>query len=64
MLDQLRKRNYSILAHGDQPIGRKDWEAFAAWLDAGLIPLLRARATAAGLKTLAPQLPRQAPWRL
>jgi len=63
MLDHLRKRNYSILAHGDRPIGRADWEAFCAWIESGLIPLLRGQAAGVGLKTLAPQLPRRAPWR-
>jgi len=63
MLDQLRKRNYSILAHGDQPIDARDWDAFAGWIDVALIPLLRDQAARAGLKTLAPQLPREPMWR-
>ncbi len=63
MLDQLKKRNYSILAHGDRPIGRADWEAFSGWIDATLIPLLRSRAAATGIKSLAPQLPRAPLWR-
>ncbi len=32
LLDHLRKRNYSILAHGDLPIARSDWEGFSAWI--------------------------------
>ena len=63
MLDQLRKRNYSILAHGDQPIAAQDWLAFSAWLDSALIPLLQQQAAGVGLKVLAPQLPRQPMWR-
>ncbi len=59
MLDQLRKRNGSILAHGDRPVRRADWEAFAQWLQAALIPLLSTRAAAVGLKHPAPQLPQQ-----
>lgn len=62
LLDHLRKRNYSILAHGDLPIARGDWEAFAAWIEAALIPLLRDQATRMGLRTLAPQLPREPFW--
>ena len=62
MLDQLKKRNYSILAHGDQPIARPDWEAFSGWVEAALIPLLQAQAAHAGLKRLAPQLPQQPIW--
>lgn len=63
MLDQLKKRNYSILAHGDQPIARADWEAFGHWLDTALLPLLQRQAARAGLKRLAPQLPRQPIWK-
>jgi CRISPR-associated protein (TIGR02710 family) len=63
MLDQLRKRNYSILAHGDRPIARADWEVFSGWIEAALIPLLRDQAARVGLKTLAPQLPGQPCWR-
>jgi hypothetical protein len=59
MLDHLKKRNYSILAHGDQPIAQADWAAFSAWIEAALIPLLQTHAGRAGLKHLAPQLPRQ-----
>jgi CRISPR-associated protein (TIGR02710 family) len=62
MLDQLKKRNYSILAHGDQPIGRTDWAGFSAWIEAALIPLLQGQAARAGLKRLAPQLPQQPLW--
>jgi len=63
MLDQLKKRNYSILAHGDRPIAQADWKAFAGWLEAALIPLLRVRAAAAGLRSFAPQLPQEPLWR-
>ncbi|WP_420827369.1 TIGR02710 family CRISPR-associated CARF protein [Halochromatium glycolicum] len=62
MLEQLKKRNYSILAHGDQPIAKADWEAFHSWIDAALIPLLQDQAARAGLKRLAPQLPQQPIW--
>jgi CRISPR-associated protein (TIGR02710 family) len=62
LLDHLRKRNYSILAHGDLPITRGDWEAFSTWIESALIPLLRGQAAPVGLKTLAPQLPRQPLW--
>ena len=62
LLDQLRKRNYSILAHGDLPIARSDWEGFSAWIESALIPLLRQRAALSGLKALGAQLPRQPIW--
>ena len=62
MLDQLKMRNYSILAHGDQPIARAEWAAFSEWVEASLIPLLQTQAARAGLKQLAPQLPQQPIW--
>ncbi|WPL18605.1 CRISPR-associated protein [Thiorhodovibrio winogradskyi] len=63
MLDQLTKRNYSILAHGDRPIARADWEAFGGWMAGALIPLFSQQAARAGLKKLAPQLPQAPLWR-
>jgi len=63
MLDQLQKRNDSILAHGYTPIARSDWETFAEWIEAALLPLLQAQATRARLKVLAPQLPQRPLWR-
>jgi CRISPR-associated protein (TIGR02710 family) len=63
MLDHLKKRNYSILAHGEQPIAQSDWVAFSGWIEATLIPLLQTHAARAGLKRLAPQLPQQPLWR-
>jgi CRISPR-associated protein (TIGR02710 family) len=63
MLDHLQKRNYSILAHGDQPIARTDWADFSAWIEAALIPLLQAQAGRAGLKHLAPELPQRPIWK-
>ena len=62
MLDHLLKRNGSILAHGETPVRQGDWEAFAEWIEAALVPLLRDRANRAGLKVLAPQLPQSPPW--
>ncbi|NEX22438.1 TIGR02710 family CRISPR-associated protein [Thiorhodococcus mannitoliphagus] len=63
LLDLLKIRNYSILAHGDQPIASGDWETFRAWVQSALIPLLDAQSKAVGLKTLAPQLPQRPLWR-
>jgi CRISPR-associated protein (TIGR02710 family) len=63
MLDHLQHRNHSILAHGSTPVSRSDWERFAGWLEASLLPLYAARAKRVGLKALAPQLPRHPLWR-
>lgn len=62
MLDRLKKRNYSILAHGDQPIAQTDWAEFSTWIDSTLVPLLQTQAARAGLKRLAPQLPQHPLW--
>ncbi|CRI66796.1 conserved hypothetical protein [Thiocapsa sp. KS1] len=63
LLDHLVRRNASILAHGDRPIDRSDWDAFSQWAEAALIPLLRSEATRVGLKNLCPQLPTAPLWR-
>lgn len=63
LLDHLLRRNASILAHGDHPIDRSDWDAFSQWADATLIPLLRSEAARVGLKNLCPQLPPAPLWR-
>ncbi len=62
MTDLLKIRNYSILAHGDQPIDSGKWTSFRDWTDSALIPLLEGQAKAIGLKTLAPQLPQRPLW--
>lgn len=62
LIDHLKVRNYSILAHGDQPIGHQDWLSFSTWVEATLLPLLRHQAAEVGLKALGPQLPQQPPW--
>lgn len=41
MLEQLRVRNRSILAHGFQPIGREQWRATEEWMNSAFIPLLK-----------------------
>lgn len=63
MLDLLKQRNDSILAHGDRPIARADWQAFSAWIETALLPLFQQQAARAGLKSLAPQLPQQPLWK-
>jgi CRISPR-associated protein (TIGR02710 family) len=63
LLDHLERRNASILAHGERPIDRSDWDAFSQWAEAALIPLLRSEAARVGLKNLCPQLPTAPLWR-
>jgi len=62
LLDQLLKRNQSILAHGFRPVGRKDWDGMCGWLDERFIPALRDELSAAGQKQVFPQLPNTYHW--
>ncbi|MEY6433627.1 TIGR02710 family CRISPR-associated CARF protein [Thioalkalicoccus limnaeus] len=63
LLDHLLRRNGSILAHGETPVGPTDWAAFSGWAETALIPLLRSEAARVGLKSLSPQLPSEPFWR-
>ncbi len=40
MLDLLKSRNHSILAHGFEPISSEHWQAFARWVSNKLLPPL------------------------
>ncbi len=40
MLDHLKIRNHSILAHGFEPIDASQWKALANWMEAGFLPML------------------------
>jgi len=40
MLDLLKSRNHSILAHGFKPISAAHWQAFSEWVSEKLLPLL------------------------
>lgn len=62
LLNQLQTRNASILAHGETPIARADWQGFAAWLERALLPLFKDQAERRGVKQWAPQLPCSAFW--
>ena len=55
LLGNLDRRNHSILAHGFEPIDRKDWEAFHGFFTERLAPILREEV--AGGRDLPPQLP-------
>jgi CRISPR-associated protein (TIGR02710 family) len=58
----LLARNASILAHGDQPLGRANWAGYQAWVEQHLLPLITREAQADGLRLHPPQLPRQPLW--
>ena len=57
LLDWLRMRNQSILAHGFQPVGESDWRKTTEWASARLLPMLLQETTALRIKELPPQLP-------
>jgi hypothetical protein len=57
MLDHLRRRNDSILAHGFTPVGAEQWHALHEWFEASFVPMLREELRAAGLREAFPQLP-------
>lgn len=62
MLDHLKARNQSILAHGYQPIGQQAWQPFGTWLEDAFLPMLSQCATEVGLRLSPPQLPTRPPW--
>ncbi len=57
MLDLLRVRNDSILAHGFRPVRTADWETVETWMREHFLPMLLCAADKAGLKEMPPQLP-------
>ncbi len=57
MLDHLRRRNDSILAHGFAPVGKAEWRALQEWFESSFVPMLREELRSAGLREASPQLP-------
>ncbi|MBM4200854.1 MAG: TIGR02710 family CRISPR-associated protein [Gammaproteobacteria bacterium] len=58
LLDHLRRRNGSILAHGFKPVPASDWGSLHDWLPDAFMPMLLQEASTAGVRELPPQLPR------
>jgi len=66
LLDLLKARNHSILAHGFTSLGEPEWNAFHGWIKATLLPLLL-QITAQQpyrIKVMPPQLPDHYPDRV
>ena len=63
MLDMLKVRNYSILAHGFSPISREEWSGMHRWMKQNIIPMLEILAREAGYRhpVDALQLPTEVP---
>lgn len=56
---QISVRNQSILAHGYQPVGGRDWNIFEQWLKDNFRELLDRETRKAGLRSIPEQLPQQ-----
>lgn len=57
LLNYIKSRNQSILAHGFEPVGKENWRALHDWLASRFLPMLLAESKKAGIKELPPQLP-------
>jgi CRISPR-associated protein (TIGR02710 family) len=57
--NHLQIRNFSILAHGFEPVSAENWQAFQGWLEQQFVPMLLAETTKVGIKTIPMQLPSQ-----
>lgn len=56
---QTSVRNQSILAHGYQPVGRKDWDTLERWFEGNFLELLERETGKTGLRPIPEQLPRK-----
>jgi hypothetical protein len=59
----LQIRNFSILAHGFEPVSAENWQAFQGWLEQQFVPMLLAETSKIGIKTIPMQLPNQYSYR-
>lgn len=61
MLNQLKLRNQSILAHGFEPIDSSQWQSLYEWMESQFIPMLLEETAKFGIKILPEQLPDSCP---
>ena len=57
LLDHVKARNDSILAHGFEPITHETWTRMSPWFEAAVVPVLVAELALAGEREPFPQLP-------
>lgn len=57
LLDHVKARNDSILAHGFEPITRETWTRMSTWFEAAVVPVLVAELALAGEREPFPQPP-------
>ncbi|MBC2712028.1 MAG: TIGR02710 family CRISPR-associated protein [Desulfosarcina sp.] len=60
LLDRIKARNSSILAHGKTPIAKVAWQKMADWMEKEFIPVLLNEAGSVGIRKVPPQLPKDA----
>lgn len=58
LLNHLKTRNGSILAHGFTPIDAQSWQPMYTWLEQSFLPMLLQETASVGIKILPPQLPK------
>lgn len=59
LLNHIKIRNQSILAHGFSPVAKADWQQLAEFIETHLIPMLLKETASVGIKKLPLQLPHQ-----
>jgi len=57
LLDHIKSRNSSILAHGKAPIGQKDWEKMAEWMSTRFVSVVLQESASVCIRNLPEQLP-------
>ncbi len=60
-LDIVKVRNYSILAHGFDPVSMHNWGKIHGWIERSFLPMLTQELSRSGFKYLPAQLPEQFP---
>ena len=61
MRDLIKRRNHSILAHGDTPVDAAAWQEWKAWIEEPFLPMLLEEASKDKIRHLPPQLPHEFP---
>lgn len=57
LLNHIKVRNGSILAHGFEPINAQQWQPIHTWLEQQFLPMLLAETASVGIKQMPEQLP-------
>jgi len=63
LLDHIKVRNNSILAHGKTPVSKENWEKFHLWLDQTFLPMLIEEMKQVRIHKIPPQLPDRYLWK-